>query len=186
MGIFAVIKAATRMLVAMLRPKPMPGMIGTPPSARESAAIPTNTVEHAVQFAHRWADRLEVYVEGRMHALDIPERQIGHGDSDHGVPWRVFFPHATTGGSVVGQRIGVNSGVLNPDPLMKPYGPTVAKVWAECRLRDRIDAVIAHEQQEGLGLSHEETLSRAASTPLAITAGARKILRAMGGAERER
>jgi hypothetical protein len=123
---------------------------------------------------------------GRMHSLDIPERQIGHGDPDRGIPWRVFFPHATTGGSVIGERIGVNSGVLNPDALIKPYGPKAARVWAKSRLRDRIDAVIAHEQQEGLGLSHEEAVERAADTPLAITEGARKILRAIADTERER
>jgi hypothetical protein len=161
-------------------------MIGTPPSARGTAAIPTNPAYHAVQFAHVWADRLEVYVEGRMHSLDIPELQIGHGDSDHGIRWRVFFPHGTTGGSVIGQRIGVNSGVLNPDLLLKPYGPRAAKVWAKSRLRDRIDAVIAHEQQEGLGLSHEETVILAVNTPLAITEGARRILRAIAVTERKR
>jgi len=186
MWIFAGIKAAARKLAAKLRPRPTPGMIGTPPSARGMAAIPTNTADHAVQFAHRWADRLEFYVEGRMHSLGIPERQIGHGDPDHGIRWRVFFPYATTGGSVIGQRIGVNSGVLNPDLLAKPYGPRAATVWAKSRLRDRIDAVIAHEQQEGLGLSHDETVRRAADTPLPITQGARRILRAITDTERER
>jgi hypothetical protein len=186
MGIFDGIKAGARTLAAKLRLKPRPGMIGSPPSARRMAAIPTNPTDHAVQFAREWADRLELYVEGRMHALDIPERQIGHGDPDYGIPWRVFFPHGTTGGSVIGQRIGVNSGVLNPDLLINPYGPKAAEVWAKSRLRDRIDAVVAHEQQEGLGLSHEEAVRGAADTLLAITDGARRILRAIAYTERER
>jgi hypothetical protein len=62
---------------------------------------------------------------------------------------------------------------------IKPYGRETASIWAEARLRNRIDAVIVHEQLEGLGYSHQETLTRAAATPLAITASARRILRAM-------
>jgi len=135
MAIVDRIKASVRKLVAKLRSNATPGMIGTPPSARGIAAIPTNPAAHAVQFAQKWADRLEHYVEGRMHALEIPESQIGHADPDHGVLWRVFSPHATTGGSVIGQKIGVNIGVLSPDLLTKPYGPKAAKVWAKTRLR---------------------------------------------------
>ena len=43
-------------------------------------------------FANRWVDRLESFVEGRMHALDIPEHQIGSSGHKHGVPRRTFFP----------------------------------------------------------------------------------------------
>ncbi len=184
MRIWGAITAVARALAAKFRRKPVPAMIGEPPSARGVAAIPRNSADHAVQFALEWADRLEVYVEGRMHALDIPENQIGHGDPDRGIPWRVFFPYATTGGSVMGHRIGVNSGVLNPELLTKPYGPKAAMVWAKSRLRDRIDAVIAHELQEALGLSHAETVRRAADTGLAITEGARGILRTIARTER--
>ena len=60
---------------------------------RRIPAIPADPAERAVQFAHTWADRLEHHVEGRMHALDIPEHQIGASDLEHGVPWRIFFPH---------------------------------------------------------------------------------------------
>ena len=77
-----------------------------------------------------------------MHALEIPEHQIGHGDREHNIPWRVFFPEGVTGGSVICPRFAVNSGVLNPDLLIKPYGREAASVWARARLRDRIDAVI--------------------------------------------
>jgi hypothetical protein len=184
MGILGVIKATVRRVAAKLRWKSSPGVIGTP-SARMTATAATNPSIHAVQFVHEWSDRLEQYVEGRMHTLQIPEHPIGHGDPDDNIPWRVFFPHGTTGRSVIGEGIGVDSGVLNSDLLIKPYGLKVAKVWAESRLRDRIDAVIAHEQQEGLGLFHVEAVRRAVETPLAITEGARRILRAMAHAERE-
>ena len=36
-------------------------------------------------------DRLESFVEGWMHALDIPEHQIGSSGHKHGVPRRTFF-----------------------------------------------------------------------------------------------
>jgi hypothetical protein len=155
-----------------------PTVICTPPSTRRLSAIPVDPTEHAVQFAREWADRLERYVEERIHELNV-QHQIGHVDSVHAIPGRVFFPHDTAGGSVIGPRIGVKSGVLNPDLLRNIYGPAAAQSWARCRLRDRINAVIAREQQEGLGFSHEETPRRSAATPLAITEGARRIPRAM-------
>ena len=61
---------------------------------------------------------------------------------------------------------------------------TVSSIWGKARLRDRCDAVIAHEYHEGQGVSHSEAERRAADTELRITDGARRILRAM--AERER
>ena len=95
-----------------------PAMIGTPPSARR---IPEDPLIHARQYAHEYADRLEHFVEGRMHAFDLPDRQIGFADKSRGLPWAVFHPNAATGGNVVGERIVVNSGVLNPELLTERY-----------------------------------------------------------------
>ena len=81
-------------------------------------------------------------------------------------------------------RINLNSGVFNPELLVPHPSPTVSSIWGKARLRDRCDAVIAHEYHEGQGVSHSEAERRAADTELRITDGARRILRAM--AERER
>jgi len=45
------------------------------------------------------------------------------------------------------------------------------------RLRDRMDAVIAHEQEEARGTPHEEVVERAPDTTLPIGDNARRILR---------
>jgi hypothetical protein len=42
-----------------------------------------------------------------------------------------------------------------------------------------MDAVIAHEHHESLGLSHPATVAEAPDTPPPISAGARRILRAI-------
>jgi hypothetical protein len=42
-----------------------------------------------------------------------------------------------------------------------------------------MDAVIAHEHHESLGLAHPETVAQAPDTPLPISEGARRILRAI-------
>jgi len=80
--------------------------------------------------------------------------------------------------------INLNSGVFNPELLVPHPSPTVSSIWGKARLRDRCDAVIAHEYHEGQGVSHSEAERRAADTEPRITDGARRILRAM--AERER
>jgi hypothetical protein len=176
------IKETAKRLVTRFRLKPTPAMIGTPPSARCPSTIPSDPAEHAMQFAHRWADRLEHYVEGRMHSLDIPENLMGASDPDNHVPWRVFFPHERIGGSVVlGGRIYVDSGVLNPKLLAQHPEPAAAEVWANATLRDRIDAIIVHELTESYTGSHAAAEAQAPDTPLSVTEGARRILRAMAG-----
>ena len=176
-----------RALSARLRVGRSPAMIGTPPSKRNIGhPYSANPAAHAAQFAIEYADRFEVYVEGRMHALDIPDDEIGYSDRAHDVAWRVFFPHDQTGGGVAGGRIAVDSGVLNVDLLTKSYGPEAGAVWAKARLRDRIDAIIAHEHHEAAGLTHAQAVRVAPDTSLPITREARRILRAMAEAERTR
>ena len=54
--------------------------------------------------------------------------------------------------------------------------------WAKSRLRDRLDAVIAHEYEEARrGRSHVEALEHAPETELPIREDARVVLRAMRG-----
>jgi len=140
---------------------------------------PADPAEHAEDFSHRWADRLENAVEGRMHALEIPEWRIGSSDHDRGVAWRTFFPGERDGGGVAGGQVNVDSGVLNPDLLMAAYGEEAGRTWAGSRLRDRIDATIVHELAEGDAGTHEEALMLAPRTDLPISDASRRILRAM-------
>jgi hypothetical protein len=70
---------------------------------------------------------------------------------------------------------------LNPELLTERYGPEVGKIWAKSRLRDRIDAVIAHEVAEAKTGSHEGAEALAAETDLPVWAGTKRILRAIAG-----
>ena len=88
--------------------------------------------------------------------------------------------------AILPARINLNSGILNPELLSPELGPKVATLWGKCRLQDRMDAVIAHEHHESLGLSHPETVAQAPDTPLPISAGARRILRAIREREQGR
>jgi hypothetical protein len=153
-------------------------MIGTPPSKQQ---MPEDPMLHARKFANEYADKLENYVEGRMHALNVPEKYMGLPDLARGLPWAVFHPNGMTGGSVIGEKIAVNSGVLNPELLTERYGLEVGQIWAKSRLRDRIDAVIAHEVAEAKTGSHEGAEALAAETDLPVSEGTRRILRAMAG-----
>ena len=140
----------------------------------------SDPAEHAKDFAHRWVDRLETAVEGRMHVLNLHDDFIGTSDHAHGVEWRTFFPHEHDGGNVTAVgRINVDSGVLNPELLTEPYGDEAAQVWQNERLRNRIDAIIIHELSEFEAESHEGALALAPRTVRPITQGTRKILRAM-------
>jgi hypothetical protein len=116
-----------------------------------------------------------------MHALGILERNMGLPDLSRDMPWAVFHPSGTTGGSVIGEKIAVNSGVLNPELLTERYGPGIGKTRARSRLLDRIDAVMAHEVAEAQTGTHEGAETLAAETDLAVSERARRILKAMAG-----
>jgi hypothetical protein len=146
--------------------------------------IPANAADHAEQFALTWYDVLEFFTPKRLRELAIPDDQIGAFDRDFDLRLAAFHPKERTGGGISpGARINLNNGVLNPDLLVPHPSPAVSSIWCRARLRDRCDAVIAHEYHEGQGLSHKEAERRAAETELAVSDGARSILRAM--AERE-
>jgi hypothetical protein len=135
---------------------------------------PSDPADHAQDFARRWADRLDEYCALRMEKLGIPEDKLGADDLRKGMRWCAFDPEGRTGG-YISKGITVNSGVLNPE-LFKSKG---RRVWARARLRDRIDAVIAHEWEESKTVDHVAALKAAPKTELPITDGARRILRAM-------
>jgi hypothetical protein len=157
-----------------------PAMIGTPPSARQ---IPADPGLHAVDFSLRYAVPMNYHVENRMMELGIPTHQIGSSVPVHGIRHAAFIPQETTGGgNGPGGRLIVDSGVFNPD-LHADLGPEVSSYWAKSRLRDRMDAIIAHEHAEVYGATHLEAEAVAADTELPIREDARKLLRVIAGRE---
>ena len=163
-------------------------MIGLPPSARGLTGRPADIAEHASEVAHEWADVGEVYVQKRMRELGIPDHQIGAPDYQRGGIKHAFLPGEIIGGTHgTGRRLFVDSGTLNPQLNAEDIGPEASRVWAKSRLRDRIDAVIAHEHLEAQGVAHDEVVQRAPDSELPIREKARRILRSMAeGAKRER
>jgi hypothetical protein len=84
-------------------------------------------------------------------------------------------PRGTTGGNKT-TGVSVDSGVLNPELLKGHKG---SRIWPKMRLKDRIDAIIAHEYEEiQAGGKHAEALKAAAKTELPISEKARRLNRA--------
>jgi hypothetical protein len=152
-----------------------PGMIGLPPSARGLTGRPADIADHASQVAREWRDVGQSYAERRMNELGIPKAKIGADDPRAGKGWRVFDPDEMTGGSI-STGIVIDSGVLNPDLLKGKKG---GRIWPKATVRDRIDAIIAHEWAEDQTLDHGEALKAAANTELPVSEGAKRILKAM-------
>jgi hypothetical protein len=151
-----------------------------PPGFQLGVHVPADPAEHAVQFALSWQDRLDRYAAVRMEELGITSDRIGSSDHRHGIAWCAFNPYENSGGGVsTGGRINVDSGVFNPDLMNESYGKRATRTWRKSRLRDRIDAIIAHELSEAEHATHVAALKAAPETKLPITDGARRILRAM-------
>ena len=111
-----------------------------------------------------------------MSELGIPADKNGAPDYDRDGRWRAFDPRIRTGGTIT-TGVVVNSGCLNPELLKGEKG---GRIWAKARLRDRIDAIIAHEWEEDRQGTHEAALKAAPKTDLLVSDGARRILKAMG------
>jgi hypothetical protein len=116
-------------------------------------------------------------------------------DIDDDFRHAAFFPKERSGGAhSPGARINLNSGILNPELLAPKLGVEVATLWAKGRLRDRMDAIIAHEDIEGLRVAageatkaaHAVAVTLAPDSPLPISEGARRILRAIREREQGR
>ena len=138
-------------------------------------APPPDPADHAVDFSLRYERELDQYAALRMEELGIPEKLHGAPDFGGDGKWCAFIARERVGGRIT-TGITVNSGVFNPE-LLTGKG---SRIWKHARLRDRIDAVIAHEYEEDRTGTHEGALRAAPKTELPITEGARRILRAMG------
>jgi hypothetical protein len=136
---------------------------------------------HATDFATRNADALERLVGQRMRDVGVPDHLIGDMPLGGGTR-SAFHPQAGTGGGVtVGRGINVDSGDFNPNLLGDPAAGGAARTWSRARLRDRIDAVIAHEYEEAIAGTHGAALRNAPNTKLNISPEARQLLREMTG-----
>lgn len=136
---------------------------------------------HAIDFATRNADALERLVAQRMRDVGVPDNLIGDIPLGGGIR-SAFHPQAGDGGGVtVGSGINVDSGVFNPNLLGDPAAGGLARTWSRARLRDRIDAVIAHEYEEAISGTHAAALRNAPATQLNISPEARQILQEMAG-----
>jgi hypothetical protein len=142
-----------------------------------TAKPPADPADHAEDFAHRWRDRLEEYCTVRMSELGIPTVMNGQPDYDGDGRWIAFNPYGRKGGENT-TGVVLDSGVLNPDLLKRKKG---GRVWPDMRLKDRIDASIAHEYEElRHGGDHATALKVAAETQLPISDEARRLNRARG------
>jgi hypothetical protein len=149
------------------------GVIGEPPSAR--GGRPADAGLHAKQIAQEWEDVGERYVRRRMKELGIPEHERGQPDYDGDGRWRAFDPKGRKGGANTTGAV-VDSGVLNPELLKGQKG---GRIWPKMKLKDRIDAIIAHEYEElHSGGKHADAVNNAAKTKMPISDEARRLNRA--------
>lgn len=133
-------------------------------------------------FANRYQEPLSRAIENHMRRLGVPLAMIG-------IDWRGIDPDPFVryyppqlGGNI---RRGIHgSPGINLDPaVLDVNAPKMNALasWRSARLRDRIDAVIAHEYTEALahqGIDfHVHALTAAENTPLLISDRARQILR---------
>jgi hypothetical protein len=151
--------------------KPPPGMIGPPPSAR--GGRPADPGLHASQIAQEWEDVAENWARRRMKELGIPEDRIGEPQVDG--RRRAFDPRGREGGANT-TGVMLDSGILNPELLEGKKG---GRIWPNLSVRDRADAIIAHEYEELLAAGdHAEAIKEAARTKLPIRDEARRLNRA--------
>jgi hypothetical protein len=153
--------------------------IGASPALRKQIAVAFQKIVEKLQVAAHEVGE-ELY---RLPSLKIgvPAQLIGDIPLGGGLR-RAFHPNETAGGGVtIGVGICVDSGIFNPELLGDPAVGGAARAWARARLRDRIDAVIAHEYQECIRGTDAAARQHAPTTVLRISAEARAILGQMVG-----
>lgn len=140
-------------------------------------------------FAEEWEAVLAAAVAGRMRTVGIPEEMIGIRGLPHEDPGAFVRTHAVGGSNnnipgrgIVGERPGINVDIAVLDARFAPMSRVGS--WASASLKDRIDAVIAHEHTEvqstgpdGERSPHRLVIEVAPETSLKISERARQILR---------
>jgi hypothetical protein len=143
--------------------------------------VPTDPADHAEDFSHRYGEPLDWHAGIHMEELGIHRDRIGSNDHDHGLEGRAFNPFEREGGGIThAGQVNLDSGSFDPGLLTKDYGKKAEKLWAKSRLRDRWDALIAHEDMEWRrGGDHDAAVRVAPDTDLPISDRARAILVSM-------
>lgn len=142
---------------------------------------PSDSADHAEDFAHRYADDLEIVAGQAMLDLGLTDGQMGERDHERGSRHYCFFPQDGQGGTVshAGQ-VTLDSGLMNPDLLKEGYDEAAQKAWQTTRLDDRAKAIIAHELAEHeYGGDHELALIAGPETKLPISHASKELLRKM-------
>jgi hypothetical protein len=140
----------------------------------------TDPADHAEDFSRRYAEDFDIVAGQAMMDLGIPDNQMGARDPDRNREPHSFFPSERTGGSVspAGQ-ITLDSGLMNPNLMSATYDEDTQKMWRRTRIRDRAQAIIAHELAEHEYADHELALIAGLETKLPISHAARELLRQM-------
>ncbi len=144
--------------------------------------------EDIAEFADAYQEPLNRVIANRMRQVGVPEEMIG-------IQWWgieagafVRYQPPQLGGNI---RRGTNGRPgINVDPaVFDADAPKVGRLpaWRSASLRQRIDAVIAHEYTEALAPEsvdfHTHALQNAENTSLQISDQARQILREYRRAE---
>ena len=144
-------------------------------------APPPDHADHAEDFSRRYAEALDIAAGQVMLDLGLADEIIGARDPDRNREHHSFFPSERTGGGVspAGQ-VNLDSGLLNPDLLADAYDEAAQSAWKRTRIKERAQAIIAHElaEDEYRG-DHQLALIAGPETELAISHAARELLRAM-------
>jgi hypothetical protein len=111
-----------------------------------------------------------------MMELGIPDGQIGTPNYGPGPRRLAFQPYGEAGGRIKADgEIIVDSGLLNDDLLEHKYGNKAGQMFERARLRDRLDAILAHEFEEHRqGMDQDAALKFAPRTELPISDQARR------------
>ena len=155
-------------------------MIGLPPSLRGlPARPPTDPADHSEDFSRRYAEDLDIVAGQAMLDLKLADGQMGARDATRNREHHSFFPGDREGGTVspAGQ-VTLDSGLMNPD-LLANYDEATRELWRRTRIKDRAQAIIAHELAEHEDKDHELALIAGPKTELPISHAARELLRQM-------
>ena len=116
-----------------------------------------------------------------MIDLGLADDGMGARDPDRDREHHTFFPSERTGGGVrpTGQ-VNLDSGLLNPELLANAYDEAAQTAWKRTRIKDRAQAIIAHELAEYEHQGNQQlALIAGPDTEMPISHSARELLRAM-------
>jgi hypothetical protein len=142
---------------------------------------PPDPADHAEDFSLRYAEDVDIVAGQAMLDLGIHNDRMGARDPDRNREHHCFFPSERTGGSVTHTgQVTLDSGLMNPVLLAASYDEATQALWKRTRLRDRAQAIIAHEPAEyDYAGDHELALIAGPETKLPISHAARELLNQM-------